>query len=253
MSTTVTFGNPAPQMQVTREDGSNVSEPHPFLNQSVTSASMWDGFDDQSNVDNALSTSNDRILSMIGRSLSADYKKYSIGISELEQIVAVHTGGASPTWVDSSDPEFAKVLGMYFGCHVGEPTALFVTVGRDALHAQHMQVGAQPAAFGWMGLTASSTAPAASDTTLTGEIVTAGGGLIRAVTTYAHTAGTNTTTETKTFTANANDTLPVTLAQIGIFNALTGGTLGYHTALSSTATLSASGDNITVTWTDTAG
>lgn len=252
MPTTVTFGNPSPQMQVTQEDGSHVSVAAPHLNQSTTSVEMWDGFDDAEFVDLTLSTGNDRMLSMIARELG-DAKKYAVGVNELEQIVAVHTGGAAPRWIVSSDPEFQAVLADHFKCAQGEPTMLLTNGGRDALHAQHMSTSAQPASFNYIALTATTTAPAATDTTLTGEITTTSGGLIRAQATYAHTTGTNTTTLTKTFTANGNDSLPVTLAQIGVFNASSSGTLGYHTALGSTATLSSVGDSIAVTETVTAG
>jgi hypothetical protein len=200
-----------------------------------------------------LSTGNDRFLTMIARQLGEGSKRYAVGISELEQIVSVHTGGETPTWVTSSDEQFAKVLADHFGCPVGEPVALFTSVGRDGLHAQHMSTSAQPAAFNYVGLTATNTAPASGDTTLAGEITTAGGGLLRAQATYAHTAGTNTTTLTKTFTANGSDVLPVTLAAIGVFNASTAGTLAYHTLLSSTAPLTNVGDNVTITETVGAG
>jgi hypothetical protein len=130
---------------------------------------------------------------------------------------------------------------------------LLTTVGRDALHAQHLSTSAQPATFNYVALTASTVAPASGDTTLTGEITSAGGGLLRAQATYAHTAGTNTTTLTKTYTANGSDALPVTIAQIGVLNATSSGTLAYHTALSATATLSSIGDSLSVTETVTAG
>lgn len=99
----------------------------------------------------------------------------------------------------------------------------------------------------YIALTASATAPAAADTTLTGEIATAGGGLLRAVATYAHTAAAASYTLTKTFTANGSDILPVTIAKIGVFNAATVGTLVFETLLGTTATLSASGDQLTIT------
>lgn len=128
---------------------------------------------------------------------------------------------------------------------------MLTTVGRDAIHAQHMSTGAQPASFNYIALTANSTAPSAASTTLTGEITTGGGGLVRAQATYAHTGGATTSTLTKTFTANGSDSLPVTIAKIGVFNASSSGTLGYETLLSATATLSASGDNVAVTETVT--
>lgn len=103
----------------------------------------------------------------------------------------------------------------------------------------------------FMALTANATAPAGGDTTLTAEIVTAGGGLLRAQAAYAHTNGTNTYTLTKTYTTNGSDSLPVTVAKIGVFNASSAGTLTFTTLLSSTATLSAIGDQLTVTQTVT--
>lgn len=123
--------------------------------------------------------------------------------------------------------------------------------GQDALFAQHLSTGAQPAAFNYMALTANSSAFSAASTTLTGEITTASGGLIRKQATYAHTTGTNTATLTATYTANGNDSKPVTIAKIGVFNASSSGTLGYETLLSSTSTITNTGDALTVTHTVT--
>lgn len=103
----------------------------------------------------------------------------------------------------------------------------------------------------YIALTANSTSPSATDTTLTGEITTGGGGLVRAVGAYAHTNGTSTYTMSKTFTANGSDSLPVTIAKMGVFDASSGGNMPFETLLSATATLSASGDNTTVTQTVT--
>lgn len=107
--------------------------------------------------------------------------------------------------------------------------------------------GAAP--FWYMALTANATAPSASDTTLTAEITTAGGGLIRKLATYAHTTGVASYSLAATYTANGTDSLPVTIAKIGIFNTVTGATgrMQFETLLSATATLSASGDILTVT------
>lgn len=119
--------------------------------------------------------------------------------------------------------------------------------GIDAISRQIADTAAPPATFNYMALTANATAPAAGNTTLTGEIATAGGGLVRAQAAFAHTNGTSTFTLSKTFTANGTDALPVTIAKIGIFNASSVGTMGFETLLSATATLSASGDNVTIT------
>lgn len=122
--------------------------------------------------------------------------------------------------------------------------------GKDLIYT-NMASLSQAAAANYIGLTANNTAPAASDTTLTGEITTGGGGLIRAISTPAHSNGTSTYTLTKVFVANGSDVLPVTIAKIGVFNASTSGTMMLETLLTTTATLSASSDSLTVTETVT--
>ena len=108
----------------------------------------------------------------------------------------------------------------------------------------------------WIGISANSS-PSSSDTALTGEIVTSGGGLIRKASPYAHSASATTYTLTPVFTANGSDSLPVTVASIGVFcgNASTPTTeVGqpiFTTSLNATATLTASGDQLTVTETVT--
>jgi hypothetical protein len=117
--------------------------------------------------------------------------------------------------------------------------------------------GGAPAAYMALANNATATAPAATDTSLTGEITTASGGLIRNLATYAHTAasgGAGTTTLTKTWTANGSDSLPVTVSQIGVFQGVVvaASRMFFKTTLSpTTATLSASGDQIQVTETVT--
>lgn len=127
---------------------------------------------------------------------------------------------------------------------------MLTNAGKDFIAAQIGGAGGTATAA-YLALTANATAPAAGDTTLTAEIVTAGGGLLRAIGTYAHTAGTSTYTITKTFTANGSDSLPVTVAKVGLLTASSSGTLVFETALSPTATLSASGDTLTITQTVT--
>lgn len=230
-----------------------VSVPATHLRQSVTRVDMRPDFDDEDEVTLALGTANDRMLTMIARVLPAELKRYAVGVLEVEQIAGIHLNGSAPAWVSSDDEDFASALAGYFDCPLGEPVALLTNVGRDALHGQHIATTAQPAAFSFMAVSASAVAPAAASTTLPGEITTAGGGLLRAQGTVAHTAGTNTTTLSKTFTANATDALPVTIAKIGVLNAGAAGTLGYETLLNATATLTVSGDNVAITETITAG
>jgi hypothetical protein len=99
----------------------------------------------------------------------------------------------------------------------------------------------------YMALTANNGAPAAGDTTLTGEITTGGGGLIRKICTYAHTGGAASYSLTAVYTANGSDALPVTIAKIGVFNSLVSGQMLFETLLSATAVMSAIGDQLTVT------
>lgn len=112
-----------------------------------------------------------------------------------------------------------------------------------------------PAAW-FMGLTATATAPSGTDTSLTGEVTSQPAGLIRKICPYAHTAGTNTYTLTPVYTIGGGDTsLPITVAQIGVFNSMvasdTATTMLFRTLLNATATLSAAGDQLTVTETVT--
>lgn len=123
--------------------------------------------------------------------------------------------------------------------------------GKDFVAAQLSGSASATAVAKWMALTANSGAPSAGDTALAGEIATGGGGLVRVAATYAHTPGTSTYTLTKTYTANGSDSLPVTVAKIGVFDASSVGTLVYETLLNATATLLAAGDALTVTETAT--
>lgn len=96
------------------------------------------------------------------------------------------------------------------------------------------------AAANYMGLTADDTAPAASNTTMIGEITT--GTLARAQATYGHTNGTNVYTLTKSFTSDQ----AVTVNKVGLFNAASGGTMAFETLLNSPVTL-VSGDTVAIT------
>lgn len=254
-NTVVLLGNSNPQMQVVDPDtGLQRSVPAEHLDRSVTRVEIRPELLDPEFVEHTLSTDNDRFLSMIARTLPDEHRIFALALNELEQHVDVHHGRGRPDWVTSSDPDLAEAIGRHFACPVGEPTMLLVSVGRDGLHQQHVGLGAQPAAFNYLALTANSAAPATSDTTLAGEIATAGGGLVRKqATSVAHTVGTNTTTLSATFTANGADVLAVTVAKLGVFNAAAAGTLGYSTLLNATATLTVSGDNVTITETLTAG
>lgn len=99
----------------------------------------------------------------------------------------------------------------------------------------------------WIAISANATAPADTDVALTGEIATAGGGLVRKQAVYAHTAGASNYTLTATFTANGTDALPVTIAKMAVLNAASAGTMVFETLVSPTVTLSVVGDALTIT------
>lgn len=123
---------------------------------------------------------------------------------------------------------------------------LRTNAGADFQAAQ--MSGTPGAAANYMALSTNATAPVATDTVLTGELNTAGGGLIRALATYAHTAGTTTYTLSRTFTANATDGASNTVQKAGIFTAAAGGTMVFETAVPSPPVMVA-GDQLTVTLT----
>lgn len=118
--------------------------------------------------------------------------------------------------------------------------------GKDFQSAVMGTTGAQPAPANYIGLTEDATAPAAGDTTLTGEL--AGNGLGRAQATYAHTTGASTYTLTKTFTSS--DGTARTIRKAGVFNAAANGTMVFETAVTNPPVLQ-SGDQLTLTETVT--
>lgn len=98
----------------------------------------------------------------------------------------------------------------------------------------------------YIALTENSSAASASDTTLSGELAAASGGLVRVAATYAHTTAATSYTLTNTFTANTNDSPPKTPAKIGVFNAASTGTMVFETLITSPPVMQ-SGDTLTIT------
>lgn len=103
----------------------------------------------------------------------------------------------------------------------------------------------------YMALTTDTGAPSASDTTLASEITAAGSGCIRKLATYAHTTGVASYSLVATFTYTSTDQTfgSRAIAKIGIFNTLTPATgrMQFETLLAQTATLTATGDAVTIT------
>jgi hypothetical protein len=169
---------------------------------------------------------------------------------------------APATWVtvldDGGDPGRAELVRRAIADHfrISEPgpdtvVALVTNAGLDFAAKQLSGAASATAVAKWVAVSASTTAPAAADTTLTGEITTAGGGLVRTAGTYAHTTGTSTYTVTVTLTANGSDALPVTLGKAAIFDAASVGNLVYEDLISPTVPLNGVGDAATLTETVT--
>lgn len=100
----------------------------------------------------------------------------------------------------------------------------------------------------WVGITADSVAPAATDTSLASEQTA--NGLARAQGTVTHTTGATSTVISHTWTYSGST--PVTIAKAGLFTAAgppVAGTMVLETLLSSTATVNTNGDQITLNWT----
>ena len=125
---------------------------------------------------------------------------------------------------------------------------LLTNSGRDWMHAQvYTNTAAGTIGAYFIGLTTDTATPAAANTLLTSEITT--GGLARAAGTTSHSAGTNSTTIQKTFTASAVHTAVVKAA---LFNQLAVGGIMAHINTFTAVTLQAS-DTLQVTWTVTLG
>lgn len=161
---------------------------------------------------------------------------------------------AAPGWITGAPGHLEELLRARLAMppRLDGPTMLLTYAGRDFVAAQHSGSASATAVAKYLALSANTGAPALAHTTLTGELVDAGGGLVRATGTYGHTASATTFTVSNTFTANGSDTLPVTVHKAGLFDTATsGGNMPWESVLSSDATLSASGDILPVTWTFT--
>lgn len=186
----------------------------------------------------------------------------------------------TPDWVYSSDPALEMVLAAHFKCKAGKPTTLekdyhtengppgvdvtAVTAAEAYQNLTMLRVDAgkdfQSRVMGdsasngtgayapgrFMAVTETATAPAAADTALVGELTA--GGFIRVAAAYAHVAASSTYTISNSFTSA--DATTRTLQKIGIFNALTVGTLVFETAIPSPPAL-VSGDIVAITETVT--
>ena len=123
---------------------------------------------------------------------------------------------------------------------------LLTNGGRDFYHNQGItNTSTGTIGANYIGLTETSFSPAATDTTLTGEIST--NGLSRAqATTITHTSGTNQSTLTKTFTASGSFTSVLASA---LFNASSSGIMTHEANFTTGSGTLISGDSLQVSWT----
>ena len=123
---------------------------------------------------------------------------------------------------------------------------LITNAGRDFLHQQgYKDTGLGTVGLCYIALSNDTVGETASSTTLSTEI--AANGLTRAIGTYAHTAGTNTTTISKTFTASGTQSAQ----KAALFTASSSGTMNH--VLSFTQRNLISGDTLAITFTITLG
>lgn len=111
----------------------------------------------------------------------------------------------------------------------------------------------------FVALTTTNITPAHGDTNLSGEYTTASGGFLRKISPYTQTSGvaSRSLTLVPVFTGNGSDTYPSTFYAIGVFGGMvvTSSTpftpYKFETSLNASATVNASGDQLTVTETVT--
>jgi len=123
---------------------------------------------------------------------------------------------------------------------------LITNAGRDYLHSQGYNTsGGAANGFCYVGLSNDTVTETVASTTLSNEIAT--NGLARAVGTYAHTGGTNTTTIDKTFTASGTQSAQ----KAALFTAVSAGTMNHVLGFTQRALIL--GDTLQVTFTITLG
>lgn len=123
---------------------------------------------------------------------------------------------------------------------------VITTAGRDFMHQQcYKDTGLGSVGLCYIGLSNDTLTETSASTTLSNEI--AANGLTRAIGTYAHTTGTNTTTITKTFTASGTQAAQ----KAALFTASSSGTMNH--ALAFTQRSLVSGDTLAITFTITLG
>jgi hypothetical protein len=166
--------------------------------------------------------------------------------SKVYGVIISHTSGTTPVytvdrWYNEATPGGAAGTtpnATSFYSVIAAPPDIFVALSTDTTAKS-------------LGGTAGTADSPTIAQALTGEITTAGGGLIRKIAPIGNSGAS--VTLTPVFTANGTDSLPVTVGTAAASPSIvaTNGALDYMTLVSPTATLSASGDQLTLTWTMT--
>ncbi len=130
---------------------------------------------------------------------------------------------------------------------------LVTNAGRDQLHLQgYGETGLSSNGFNYIGLSNSATPPSATDTSLSGELLVGGApGLQRAQGAYAHTAGTNQTTITNTFTFTGTSQAIQLTALFNLAGPPVAGIMNHEIAFTQRTLFT--NDTITLTFTITLG
>lgn len=130
--------------------------------------------------------------------------------------------------------------------HQEEIHNVITNSGRDFLHLQgYGTSGLGTNGLNYIGLSNDTLTETSASTTLSNEIATSG--LTRAQGTVTHTAGTNTTTVDKTFTASGT----VSAQKAALFTASSAGIMNHALAFTQRSLIS--GDTLQVTFTITLG
>jgi len=143
----------------------------------------------------------------------------------------------------------AKVYSEWIS--LGKPNHNVLTATGEAEYHNRLFVDASTG-FNWIGLTQSTLTPLRADTALTGE-ETASGFARAQATTRSYSAGSSTTTLTKTFTASGSIT---SILGSGLFNVVgppVAGIMAHVANFSTGSGTLISGDQLAVTWTATLG
>lgn len=164
--------------------------------------------------------------------------------SKVYGFIVSHTSGTTPVytvdrWYNAASPGGAAGTtpnATSFYQVVAAPPDIFVALSTDTTAKS-------------LGGTAGTADSPTIAQALTGEITTSGGGLIRKIAPIGNSGAS--VTLTPVHTANGTDSLPVTVGTAAISPSLiaTNGALDYMTLYSATITFSASGDQLTSTWT----